>query len=41
MEAVYKGASAAGMDVFLGQGARWDAAADRAPRRLLRMPAKR
>jgi uncharacterized Zn finger protein len=41
MEAVYKGASAAGMDVFLGQGARWDAAADRAPRRLLRMPAQR
>jgi uncharacterized Zn finger protein len=41
MEAVYRGASAAGMDVFLGQGARWDAAADRRPRRLLRMPAQR
>ena len=41
MEAVYKAASAAGMDVFLGQGARQDAAAERTPRRLLRMPAQR
>jgi len=41
MEAVYKAASAAGMDVFLGQGARLDAAAERKPRRLLRMPAQR
>jgi uncharacterized Zn finger protein len=39
MEAVYQGASPAGMDVFLGQraGARGDAAAERTPRRLLRM----
>ena len=41
MESVYQGASPAGMDVFLGQGARWDAAAERKPRRLLRMPAQR
>ena len=41
MEAFCKAASPAGMDVFLGQGARRDAAAERAPRRLLRMPAQR
>ena len=43
MEAVCKAASAAGMDVFLGQraGAAWDPAAARAPRRLLRMPTQR
>jgi len=41
MEAVYKAAGGAGMDVFLGQGARRDAAAERAPRRLLRMPPQR
>ena len=41
MEAVCKAAAAAGMDVFLGQGARKDAAAERATRRLLRMPAQR
>jgi uncharacterized Zn finger protein len=41
MEAVCKAASAAGMDVFLGQGARRDAATERTPRRLLRMPAQR
>ncbi|MGD0726693.1 MAG: SWIM zinc finger family protein [Spirochaetia bacterium] len=39
MEAVYRGASPVGMDVFLGQraGAAWDPAAERKPRRLLRM----
>jgi uncharacterized Zn finger protein len=41
MEAVSRAASASGMDVFLGQGARQDAAAERKPRRLLRMPAQR
>jgi uncharacterized Zn finger protein len=43
MEAVYQVASPAGMDVFLGQrgDALGDAAAERAPRRLLRMPAQR
>ena len=41
MEAMYKGASVAGMDVFLGQSARGDAPADRKPRRLLRMRTQR
>lgn len=43
MEAVYRGASPVGMDVFLGQraGAVWDTAAARTPRRLLRMQNQR
>jgi uncharacterized Zn finger protein len=43
MEAVYRVASAAGMDVFLAQGAgaRWEEPAERNPRRLLRMRTQR
>ncbi len=43
METMIRSASAAGMDVFLGQraGTAGDPAAARAPRRLLRMPAQR
>jgi uncharacterized Zn finger protein len=40
MEEIYGAASTAGLDVFMGQGsnARWEEAAERKPRRLLRMP---